>query len=291
MIGAALVRGLMWLIGLLPHQLRYLFSDFVFLVVYRLLGYRRKVVEHNIRLVYPDKSPAEVQAISREFYKNLCDILVEVCASAHLSEKRARKRIRLSNPEVFESLQAEGKGVLVVWGHYTNFEFMAQALPLLIPHKVFAVYHRLNSPAFNQLVVNIRQRFGLKLFPMEDTYPFMLNNPEPAPAYIFMADQSPHSGKIRHWETFLGLPTPVHLGVENLSKKLNIPVVFLFARREKRGKYVLTARLISAEPTNEPDFAITRAHLRALEEEIHTLPAHWLWSHKRWKYAPVAQPE
>lgn len=291
MIGVALAKLFMALVAHLPFKLRYAFSDFLAVLMFHVIGYRTNVVKHNLRLAFPDWDEKRVHQTAKEFYHNLCDILVEVFASAHLSPQKARERMQLENPEVFDELYLSNQGVLVVWGHYTNFEFMAQALPLLLPNPTFAVYQRLNNQGFNDLVVAIRERFGLKLFPMQDTYPFMLNNTAQAPAYIFMADQSPHRDKIKHWETFLGLPTPVHLGVENLSRKLNLAVVFLHAKRTKRGHYSLRAVPLTTTPNHEPEFAITRAHLNELEKEISTLPAHWLWSHKRWKYAPVAQPE
>lgn len=291
MIGVTLAKLFMAVVAYMPFRLRYAFSDFLAVLMFHIIGYRTKVVKHNLRLAFPDWDEKRVHATAKAFYHNLCDILVEVFASAHLSSDKAKKRMRLENPEVFDKLYAANQGVLVVWGHYTNFEFMAQALPLLLPNPTFAVYQKLNNQAFNKLVVSIRERFGLKLFPMEETYPFMLNNNAQSPAYIFMADQSPHRDKIKHWETFLGLPTPVHMGVENLSKKLNLAVVFLHATRTQRGHYSLRAVPITTTPNEEPEFAITKAHLQELEKEITTLPAHWLWSHKRWKYAPVAQPE
>ena len=164
---------------------------------------------------------------------------------------------------------------MLVWeGHQTNFEWMATGLPLLIPQKVFAVFQPLRNACMGQKIVEIRERFGLKLFPMDETYPFMLNNPVKDAAYIFMADQSPQKKRIKYRTRFFGMDTPVHLGVENLSKKLDLSVVFIYAKRVSRGHYSLKARLLTDRPVELPDHQITDTHVRWLEEEIREEPAH-----------------
>ncbi|MDZ7847257.1 MAG: hypothetical protein U5L96_11035 [Owenweeksia sp.] len=91
---------------------------------------------------------------------------------------------------------------MLVMGHYNNFEWTAMSFPLLVPHPCFAVYSRLKNERFREKVVQIREQFGLKLFPIQDTYPFMMGNKTPAPLYIFMADQSPQRGKIKYRTRF-----------------------------------------------------------------------------------------
>ena len=133
--------------------------------------------------------------------------------------------------------------------------------------------------------MQIREQFGLRLYPMENTYPFMLNNPEPAPLYVFMADQSPHKGKIKYRANFLNQSTPVHLGVENLAKKCDLAVVFIDIQRVKRGYYEVTAELLYEDVKNTAQYEVTDTHVRALEKVIQKKPEDWLWSHRRWKYA------
>lgn len=285
MIGYYLAIGLGKLISYLPFGALYVVSDFIAFVLHRLLQYRREVIMTNLRRSFPDKSEAELEEIRRKFYRNFADIIVESFKSLSISEKNMRKHFKLRNPEVFERLYAKEKGVIVVMGHYTNFEWTAMSFPLLVPHPGFAVYHRLKNKRFSKKVVEIREQFGLKLFPMAETYPFMLNNPAKAPFYIFMADQSPHKGKIKYRTPFLNQDTPVHLGVENLAKKCDLAVVFIDIQRVKRGYYEVTAELLFEDAQNTDQYEITKAHVRALEQVIQRKPEDWLWSHKRWKHA------
>lgn len=137
------------------------------------------------------------------------------------------------------------------------------------------------------MVVQIREQFGLELFDMKETYPFMLSNQDPAPLYVFMADQSPHRGKIKHYAPFFGVPTPVHLGVENLSKKCDLAVAFVKTHRVDRGRYELEAELLFDDVQHLDDFEITHRHVEVLENLIREHPDDWLWSHKRWKHAKL----
>ncbi len=285
MIAYYLAIGLGRLISLLPFRLLYIFSDFLCFIVSDVVQYRKKVIDDNLQRSFPEKSAAEIRSIRRAFYRNFTDLIVESFKSLSVSEKVMRKRFKLLNPEVFEELYRKDKGVIMVMGHYTNFEWTAMCIPLWVPNPCFAVYHPLNNRFFSRKIVSIREQFGLKLFPMEETYPFMLNNKQRAPLYVFMADQSPHKGKIKYRAQFLNQSTPVHLGVENLSKKCDLAVTFIDIQRVKRGYYEVNARLLFEDVKETDIYEVTNAHVKALEEVIRKKPENWLWSHKRWKYA------
>lgn len=285
MIGYYIAVVFGWLISILPFRILYIFSDFISFVMQYVLKYRKDVIMGNLSKAFPEKSEDELNRIRFAFYRNFADLIVESFKSLTISEKTLRKRFKLKNPELFEKLYAKDKGVLLVMGHYTNFEWTAMSMPLLVPHPTFAVYQPLNNKRFSQKVVSIREQFGLKLYSMNDTYPFMLNNPVKAPLYIFMADQSPHRGKIRYRTDFLNQNTPVHLGVENLAKKCDLAVVFIDIQRVKRGYYEVTAHLLFEDVKDTEQYVVTDTHVKALEKVIKKKPEDWLWSHRRWKHA------
>ncbi len=249
-----------------------------------IIQYRKAVITDNLVQSFPEKSEEEIAKLRAGFYRNFADIIVESFKSLHVSASTMRKRFVLKNPEVFQQLYDKNKGVIMVMGHHTNFEWTAMCIPLCVPNPCFAVYHPLNNKRFSNKIVQIREQFGLKLFSMADTYPYMLNNEAKAPLYVFMADQSPHKGKIKYRTPFLNRNTPVHLGVENLSKKCDLAVVFINVERVKRGFYEVTAELLFENPNETTGHEITDTHVQALEKEIKAHPQDWLWSHKRWKH-------
>jgi KDO2-lipid IV(A) lauroyltransferase len=273
------------IVSLLPFRLIYGLSNFIAWILGTVLNYRSEVIAKNLKASFPEMTEKLLKETQKGFYRNFADIIVESFKSLSISEKSMRSRFILRNPEVFQKLYAKNKGVIMVMGHHTNFEWTAMSIPLVVPQNCYAVYHPLKNNRFNKLIVKIREQFGLQLFKMSDTYPFMLNNPDPNPLYVFMADQSPHKGKIKYRGHFLNQSTPVHLGVENLSKKCNLAVVFIDIIRVKRGFYEIEASLLCEDTQATDTYEITNTHLAALETLIQKDPANWLWSHKRWKHA------
>jgi len=269
----------------IPWNAAYALSNVLAWMLQHLLRYRREVIDSNLLIAFPESTEAERKSWRSAFYSHFADLIVEMIKSLSIREAELRERLVLENRDLFEELYAENKAVLIVWGHYTNFELMAMGLPLLIPQKTHAVYQALRDPGFGALIVEIRQRFGLVLYEMAETYPYMLGNPDKRAAYIFMADQSPAANKIKFWGRFFGRPTATHLGVENLSKKLDAAVVWIDARRLSRGHYSLKAQLITSEPKTWVEGELTQKHLGLLEDEIKSDPPYWLWSHKRWKHS------
>ncbi len=273
------------LLSYIPFWAVYGLSNFVAWVLEHLAHYRHEVIQTNLAKAFPEKSARERNNIQHRFYQNFADIIVESFKSLRISKHQMQKRLKLRNPEVFENLKKQNKGVIMVMGHHTNFEWIAMGIPLVCPQECFAVYHPLKNRLFNKKIVEIREQFGLQLFKMKETYPFMLNNPSPAPLYVFMADQSPHKGKIKYRTPFLNQNTPVHLGVENLAKKCDLAVVFIDIFRVKRGFYEVEAHLLFEDVKETPQYQVTQTHVQALEKLIQKDPANWLWSHKRWKHA------
>jgi len=276
-------KGLLSAVARLPWGVLYAISSMGAWLMYSVIRYRKKVVMENLALAFPDKSEHERRQIARDFYRNLTDIAVESVKSYRLTEKEARSRLSLKDGGCISELYQKGKGVMLVMGHFTNFEWTAMGLELFVPHKTYAVYHPIKNERFNAYMVKVRQQFGMTLFKMKETYPFMLNQTESRPLYIFMADQSPHRGKIKYAAPFFHPFTPVHLGVENLAKACDLAVVFLTTHRLSRGRYEMRAEVLFEDPKKTELYAITRRHMSRLEEEIRRSPSSWMWSHKRWK--------
>lgn len=284
-IGLAIIR----ILARCPWWMLYGISSGLAWLMYWIVGYRRKVVMGNLSLAFPEKSDSERKKIARGFYSNFADIVVEVIKSHRISANEIKQRFKLADASLFERFYAEGRGVMVVMGHYTNFEWTAMALGLRVPQKTYAVYHPIKNHIVNDFMVSIRQQFGLTLFPMKETYSFMLDQTDDRPLYIFMADQSPHRGKIKYAAPFFHPFTPVHLGAENLAKKCDLAVVFIETHRLSRGHYEVRPTLLVEDAVATAPYEITRMHLAALEAAIRRQPEAWMWTHRRWKNVKTAQ--
>ncbi|GAB3566723.1 lysophospholipid acyltransferase family protein [Spirosoma luteolum] len=273
-------RFLAWL----PLWALYGLADFLYVVLFYLVRYRRAVVEENIRLSFPEKSPAERQAITRGFYRNLTDLLVETLKLPGLSADELRRRVEFTGMDMVRQLIADGHVIIAMTSHSSNWEWIPSAIVLAgVP--IDSVYKTLTSPFSEELVRGIRGHFGAVPVPM-NTLPRRMVQAKNIPRLIGMvADQVPDVPEHAHWMPFLHRDTPFYPGSERLARSRNLPVVYVDVVRVRRGHYHVTFSKLAEPPYTElPHAAILERYRDRIEQTIREHPSDWLWSHKRWKH-------
>lgn len=280
-----LVYPLVWLISKLPFKVIYFLSDLVYIFVYNLFAYRKKVVINNLRLAFPDYSKSKHEAIAKTFYQHLCDMIFESIKSISMSEAEIRKRFKLGDLSVFSELESKNKSVILILGHYGNWEWIF-ILQTFINHKGYGIYKRLKNKYFDRLVKRIRAKYNTQLITTKETVSVLNKVTEKGElaASGFISDQSPKKEKAFHWQEFMGIKVPVYTGAEMLAKRLDHAVVYTRISKVKRGHYKCSFELITDKPKLIPNYEITDLFLRLLEEQIREEPAYYLWTHKRWKH-------
>lgn len=272
-----------YLIAWLPFPLLYLLSDGIRLVVYDLLGYRTAVVRENLRKSFPEKSEAERRAIERAFYRWLCDLMLETLKTLTISAAGVRERVQVEGEEELRNYHAQGRSVILVMGHWGNWELGGARFASLGLHQLYVIYHPLANPYFDRLMHRMRTRLGNRLYAMHEASKGMLRDRDQLTATAFIADQTPPPERA-YWTTFLNQDTPVFLGTEKIARKLGHPIVYVGIRTVGRGRYVMRFEDLVPEPARTADGEISELHTRRLEADIRRDPAHWLWSHRRWKH-------
>lgn len=275
----------LYLLSLLPFPLFYGVSEFVFFMVYRVIGYRKNVVMSNLKNAFPEKSEQELQQIQKGFYRYLCDLFLETFKTLTISKKAMLKRCVLDPKAkaVFEHYHSKGQSVIIVMGHFGNWEWAGNTFSLSCPQQLYVIYHPLRNKWFNGLIYSMRTRFGTKLYAMQDTFKEMVKNRPEINATAFIADQTP-SPENAYWTTFLNQETPVFWGTERIAKKTGYPIVYVSVDRLKRGRYHISAETIVKDPKQCAEGEISEIHTRRLEQDIIRRPEIWLWSHRRWKH-------
>lgn len=284
-IGFYLFYGINWVITLLPFRLLYLFSDFLFLVLYKFPSYRRKVVSTNLKNAFPEKSKEELLKIERGFYKHLADLFIETLKLTHMSSETIRKRFIVTNPEVIKKFHDEGRDIVAVCGHYSNWEWMA-AIPLFTDTKCVSIYKPLKNKQFNWFINHLRMKHGMVLAPMSNIVREILADRKNGIRTLsaFISDQTPAKNDIKFWTQFLNQETAVYLGAEKIAAKYDMAVVYFRNQKVKRGYYHLTLEVLFDHTAGLPEHTVTEAHVRKLEEQIVDHPEYWIWSHRRWKH-------
>jgi len=287
-----LVYPILWMISMLPMRLLYAFSDLVFILVYHIIGYRKKTVRYNLDLVFPEKSNEEKDSITKKFYHHLCDIILEAIKSLSISEEELKKRYKPTNIELIQELEAEGKSIVLVLGHYGNWEWIF-ILQRYVSLKGYAIYKRLENKYFDALVKRIRAKYNTYLITTKETVPTLIRAKVNNELTIngFVADQTPKHNKALHWNEFMGVKVPIHTGAEMLAKKLDMPFVFCKLKKIKRGYYEASFKTLAMNPKEFENYELTDIFIKLLEEQIREAPEYYLWTHKRWKHKDRVPPK
>ena len=270
------------LIGKIPYKLFYLLSEVFLLFVYRIFKYRIDTVQNNLKNSFPKHSLTDLTRIEKKFYRNFCDILLENLLLYTISEKELQNRMKLLNPEIFDSLYNLNKGAILIGAHYNNWEWMALSLGVYAKQDVFSVYKPLNNKTINALMLKARERFGANIVPMRSFAKTVLENKNKATINLMLSDQSPHKSKVDFYCKFLNQDTPVYLGPEKLLNAAKLEFLFVEVHRIKRGYYEMKIVPLN-DKSKEEKGSKTLLHVNHLEKIINDQPENWLWSHKRWK--------
>jgi KDO2-lipid IV(A) lauroyltransferase len=276
-----------YILVLLPFPLYYLLSDFLFALGYYAIGYRKKVIQQNLRNAFPQKTEQEIIAIGKKYFAFMVDMFLETFKLLVMSPKQIKKRFIFKNTEILDPFLAQNQSLIFVLGHYGNWEWCGQSFHIQQKYQEDVLYHPLSNKFFDWLTAKLRSRFGMGLIPMQVSIKEMIRRKELLTATAFLSDQTPSNKDASHWMPFLNQDTPVFLGTEKIAKKLNRPVIFVHIKRSKRGYYEGTFTLITDKPKDTPDNWITEQHTQLLEKDIIATPELWLWSHRRWKHKRI----
>lgn len=279
-----LFYGLALPISYLPFRVLYWFSDFLYIICYYIVGYRKKVVRQNLKNSFPNLSSEALFLIEKRFYHHFTDFIVESVKSFTISEVEIQKRCAIINPELPHSYYEKGKNVMILCGHYNNWEYYALGLQKQMKHRTIAAYHPLKNTFFDHIIQKSRQRFGMKMISMKDIPRYFAKTEIEPTMSIMVNDQSPTNAKKAYWNKFLHQDTGWMRGTERLAAKYGHAVLFGCIRKVKRGFYEVTFYPITDDPKNVDDGFILDKHTKYLEMVISEHPEYWLWSHRRWKH-------
>ncbi len=278
-----IVYGLFYVLSLLPWRVLYLLSDFFYLIVYYIVGYRKEVVMNNLSIAFPDKTLAERKKIAKEFYQQFTDTFIEVFKLISISEKELNKRFT-ADYSVINNIHSSGKNVQLLVGHFFNWEFANLAYSNNLLYKFLGVYMPIQNKVFDKIFYNYRKKFGTVLIPATEFKKNFSAYSKEQYCLALVGDQNPGGPENAYWTSFFGRMTPFVKGPERSAKFDNTAVVLCNFYKIKRGYYRSDLKLLSEEPKTLPHGEITKQLAAFIEETVRQHPSGYLWSHKRWKY-------
>ena len=240
-IGFALLK----LVSFLPLKILYLFASAITFIIYRIIGYRKKIILENLKNSFPEWTDEKLQEALKSFYTYFATMVVESVKMFSMKLETLEKHIKFKNPEILNEYYKQGKSVLVISAHYGNWEWLL-GLRNEIPHHGIAVYKPLNDKYFNTLMTNARSSLNTSLVSMREIPKVLMGlKRDGIPSLsVYITDQSPVWEEIQYWTNFMNQLTPVYLGPEKLARKLDMAVIYFRMKVLSKGKYEVEIRVL-----------------------------------------------
>ena len=262
-------------------------------LLYRVLPVRRKVILENMRRVFGDAAPEkEIERLAQAHYAHLGRLLWEFLRFPWISAQRRAEMVRVENLDSLERALGQGKGVLILTGHFGSFEVATAAGLESYPHargRFYFVRRPIKPQWLDALVTRRFRRVGFGVLPKRGGLEGILDRLAAGDLVVFPFDQHA-SRKDGVLVEFFGHPAGTFRSLAVIALTTGAPVVPASSWREPDGRHVLRFEelLLPIEhaDTNEAIRLNTRAYNAALERMILRHPEQWWWVHRRWKAWP-----
>jgi len=270
----------------LVQRLGKLFGIFAF----NFIPYRKKVALENLRKSFPEKSDKEIKKILKSAYVNLGITLFEFMKFTDLKISDLDGFVKFENFGVVAKALEKGKGLILMSGHFGNWELSAIATGIKIGKPLNVIVKKQRNKFVDGEINKWRCWFGNKVIPMEKAFRESLRILSEGGIVALLADQSaPKEGL---YVNFLGRPASTFAGPAIMSIRTGAPIVMGFAIREGNYGYRIVFEKIDFIPSENEDediIKLTQLHTSMLEKYIRLYPDHWLWFHRRWKHQPPSE--
>ncbi len=268
----------------LPMGLAIRLGAGVGLLGYALVGRYRRVAIANLQRAFPEWSPAQVRATAKRVFRNFGVSLAEFLKAPSMSREAIAKRIEVVGLEHLDSAFRQGKGVLLITGHFGNWELMARYLCLL-GYPIWVIARDTDDPATTELVTMVRERSGYKVIPRGKAVHRVLRVLRQNEAVGILPDQN--AGDV--FVEFFGQKAGSVAGPAVFHLRTGAPLVPLFNVRlpgdYHRIEILPPMQFEPSENLQADSQRIMQALHDVLETYVRRYPDQWLWLHDRWKSA------
>jgi KDO2-lipid IV(A) lauroyltransferase len=242
----------------------------------------RRVARDNLGRAFPEKSPAEIDRIARDSFRNAGRTAVEFFRVSAFLRSSWEERFAIAGEERVREAFRRGKGIIFILAHFGNWEYLA-FLPRLLGFRGGAIGQEIKNPAVDGLVKDTREEMGLDLFPKGESAAVVLGYLARNGGVAILADQRARTMAVR--ASFFGREAPTTAGPAVLARRSGAALlpVFLYP---KGDVYAIEVKPEIPVPRDLPPARAveetTRRIAAVIEEAVRERPDLWLWGHRRW---------
>lgn len=261
-------------------------------LIYHCLPYRKTIIRDNIKQAFATElTSAQQRHLHKAFYSHLITSVKEMVMMRFLSKAKLKARVQVLGHEKLLSIASEGKGVLILTGHFGNWEFAPIGGILNFKEfqgQFYFIRRTLGAKWLEKILFRRYYKAGLKVIPKKNSLELVCDALEQNNAVVFVLDQ--HASLVNRdgvAAEFFGRKAGTYRSLASLARHTGVPVIPAASYRKNDRQHVLEfgAPIYwqDKESTQEAIYANTCRYNQALETIIRKHPAQWLWLHKRWK--------
>jgi KDO2-lipid IV(A) lauroyltransferase len=263
-------------------------AKLLYIIIRYIIRYRRNVILSNLRLVYGDNLPISRNSLLKEIYKNFIFLWMEFLQISKLNSENINRHFHISGFNLVDEELKRGKGLIILSGHYGNFEWLGQMMGLM-GYTLAGIAKRQSNSYVNDFIEKNRRQHGVKVIYAKDGIKQSIENLAKNEIIAIVADQDARDRGI--FVNFMGIPSSTPVGPAVIHLRSGAPILFFISVRKDFGEFdVFIEKVdISSDKTQneDPVRIITQNHSTILEKWVKKHPGQWFWMHRRWKTKPA----
>jgi len=270
----------------LPYQVVGRLGELLGTLMYRVVGYRKRLALENIGYAFPELDWKAKKQIALGAFKNYGASVLHMLWADGQTEQTLLKTVWIPDRTPLERCLEKRKGVIILSGHYGSWEFIVHGLRLHIGRPMGIIVQRQRNKKIDSIIDRGRRRHNNVTIPMGPSSREALKILHEGGVLALLGDQS--GPRESAFVDFFGRPAATHRGVAAFSLKTGAPIVMVFLIRQPDWTYLAVFEEVDSsdlhDSSEENIIELTRRHTKLLEKYIRLHPDHWLWMHKRWKH-------
>jgi len=281
-----LVRLFICVVQAIRMETGQVLADWLAWLACDVLRLRGKVVDENLEHAFPELDRAERRSLARRMWRHLVLLVLEVAhVPRKIHETNWRQHVRLRNVAPLMRAFLDDRPVVLVTGHFGNFEVGGYLLGLL-GFPTHSVARTLDNRYLNDFLERFRGATGQHLIPKKGGYDQILEVLGRGGTMAFLADQA--AGPKGCWVDFFGRPASTYKAIALLALEHDAPIAVCYARRLDRPMHfeMVVSEIIDPRDTRGEVATVkdlTQWYTKRLEEAIRVDPDQYWWVHRRWK--------
>lgn len=287
-----LYRSFSWLTNILPdtfierffHTLAKLFATYS--------KKHRQIIETNLDLAFsPPLDKTQKEKIAITVFYNLLQVIRGIMQRDNISKASLLSSIEFQNDSYFSQALSEGKRIVLITGHYSNWELLPLAIASKYNITLAAVGRKLDSNMMDRILRHNRERFGVEIIYRKGAMRGMIKALKESKVVGLLPDQSlgEKQGGIK--VDFFGKPAGHSPAASILARSMDAVIIPVFIHTEDYQNHTVTfyppIPTLKTENKEADIQAMTQAQADVMQKVITEKPDPWFWVHKRWKvYLP-----